>query len=137
MAETINTVDNDIGVIKFLEITKDDLQAKGKLVPMGARHFAAQAQLIQNITTLSQTPIFQSPSVSVHFSGLRLAKLIEDNMGLAQYRVVEPNIGVIEQAETMKLAASAQEQVQADSITPTMTPEDIPDAEGEEDLIPE
>lgn len=134
-AETVRVIDNDIGVVKFLEVTKADLQAKGKLVPMGARHFAAQSQLIQNITTLSQTPIFQSPAVSVHFSGLRLARLIEDNLGLSQYKIVEPNIGVIEQAETMKLAASAQEQVQAEAITPVMTEEDIPDVEDEEPPI--
>lgn len=131
-AETVQTIDNDIGVLKFLQVTKADLEAKGKLVPMGARHFAAQAQLIQNITALSQTPLFQSPSVSVHFSGLRLAKLIEDNLGLSQYRVVEPNIGVIEMAETQKLAAAAQEQVQAEAITPVLDQEDVPDAEAEQ-----
>lgn len=132
-AESVKTIDTDIGVVKFLEVTREDLQSKGKLEPMGARHFAAQAQLIQNLTTLSQTPIFQSPSVSVHFSGLRLAQLIEDNLGLSQYRVVEPNIGVIEAAETQKIAASAQEQVQLDATTPTMTPEDVPDAQSEEE----
>lgn len=132
-AETVQTIDNDIGVIKFLEVTKADLEAKGKLTPMGARHFAAQAQLIQNLTTLSQTPLFQSPSVSVHFSGLRLAKLLEDNMGLTQYRVVEPNIGVIEMAETQKMTAAAQEQVQAEAMTPVLDQGDVPDAEIEEE----
>jgi hypothetical protein len=131
-AESVQTIDNDIGALKFLEVTKDDLQAKGKLVPMGARHFAAQAQLIQNVTMLSQTPIFQSPAVSVHFSGLKLAKLIEDNLGLSQYRIVEPNIGVIEMAETQKLTLAAQEQVQVESATPVMTEEDIPDDEAPE-----
>ncbi len=134
-AETVQTVDTDIGVIKFLEITKADLQAKGKLVPMGARHFAAQAQLIQNLTAISQTPIFQSPSVSVHFSGLRIAKLIEDNLGLGQYRVVEPNIGVIEQAETQKMAATAQEQVQAEAMTPALDQGDVPDVEDEQEAV--
>jgi hypothetical protein len=134
-AETVQTIDNDIGVIKFLEVTKADLEAKGKLVPMGARHFAAQAQLVQNLTTLSATPLFQSPSVSVHFSGLRIAKLLEDNMGLTQYRVVEPNIGVIEMAETQKMTAAAQEQVQAEAMTPVLDQGDIPDAEAEEQPI--
>ena len=137
-AESVQTMDSDLGVVKFLEVTKEDLQAKGKLVPMGARHFAAQAQLIQNITTLSQTPIFQSPAVAVHFSGLKLAKLIEDNLGLTQYKIVEPNIGVIEAAETQKLTLAAQEQVQVDAQTPVMTPEDVPDAEAEaEEFAPE
>lgn len=129
--ELVRVMDDDLGVVEFLEVTREDLQAKGKLVPMGARHFAAQAQLVQNVSAWSQTPVFQSPSVAVHISGFRLAKLMEENLGLAKYKIVEQNIGVIEQAETMKLAASAQEQVQTDSLTPTMVPEDVPSAETE------
>lgn len=129
--ELIRTVDDDLGVVKFLEVTREDLQSKGKLVPMGARHFAAQAQLVQNLTAWAATPLFQSPSVSVHISGLRLAKLMEENLGLTQYKIVEPNIGVVEQAETMKLAQTAQEQVQVDSMTPVTTPEDVPSGESE------
>lgn len=131
--ETIRVIDSDIGVIKFLEITKADLESKGKLVPMGARHFAAQAQLIQNLTTLAGTGLYQDPSVNVHFSGLRLAQLIEDNLGLAQYKIVEPNVRIVENAETQNLASSASEQTQINSMTPTMTEEDIPDDPAEED----
>lgn len=135
-AESVQTIDNDLGVVKFLQVTKADLEARGKLVPMGARHFAAQAQLIQNITALSNTAVFQSPAVAVHWSGLRLAKLLEDNLGLSQYRLVEPNIGVIEQAETQKLAAAAQDQIQTEAVTPVLDEGDIPDAEVEEDAGP-
>lgn len=131
--ELVQTLDDDIGVAKFLTVTKQDLQARGRLQPIGARHFAAQAQLIQNLTQLSATPIFQDQNVRVHFSGLKLAKLLEENMGLTQYRIVEPNIAIIENAETQQLAASASEQVQAGAQTPVMTPEDIPDAQEEDD----
>lgn len=135
-AESVQTIDSDLGVVKFLEVTKADLMAKGKLVPMGARHFAAQAQLIQNLSTLSGTALFQSPAVSVHWSGLRISKLLEDNLGLSQYRLVEPNIGVIEMAETQKMAAAAQEQVQAEAMTPVLDEGDIPDAEVETSVPP-
>jgi hypothetical protein len=124
--EAVRTMDTDLGVVKFLEVTKEDLQAKGKLVPMGARHFAAQAQMIQNLTTLSGTGVYADPAVNVHFSGLRLAKLIEDNMGWGQYKIVEPNIRIIENAESSNLAASANEQTQVNSMTPAITEEDIP-----------
>lgn len=130
--EAIRTMDADLGVVKFLEVTKADLKARGKLVPMGARHFAAQAQLIQNLTTLSGTGIYADPAVNVHFSGLRMAKLIEENLGLAQYKIVEPNVRIIENAESSNLAASAADQTQANSMVPPMTEEDIPIGESEE-----
>lgn len=129
--EAIRTLDSDLGVIKFMEVTKADIQARGKLVPMGARHFAAQAQLIQNLTTLSGTGIYQDQAVNVHISGLRLAKLLEENLGLAQHKIVEPNIRIIENAESTNLASSASEQAQISAMTPAMTPEDIPDGETE------
>jgi hypothetical protein len=132
--ELVRIVDDDVGVTKFLEITKEDLQAKGRLVPMGSRYFQAQAQLIQNLTNLAGTGMFQDPSIRVHFSGLEIAKLIQDNLGLGSYKIVEPNIQLIEQAESQKLAQSANDQVMAEGMTPTMTEEDIPpDVEEETD----
>lgn len=125
--DLVRVFDTDLGITKFLEITKQDLEAKGKLVPMGARHFSAQAQLIQNLTNLSGTGLYQDPAVSVHMSGLRIAKLLEENMGLSKYRIVESNIRIIENAESQNLAASAADQTQANAMTPPMTPEDIPD----------
>ncbi len=134
--ELVRIVDDDIGVTKFLEITKEDLQAKGRLVPMGSRYFQAQAQLIQNLTNLAGTGLFQDPSIRVHFSGLEIAKLIQDNLGLGSYKIVEPNIQLIEQAESQKLAQSANDQVMAEGMTPTMTEEDIPpDVEEDPELF--
>lgn len=124
--EMVKYVDDDLGIEKFLEVTKADLEAKGRLTPIGARHFAAQAQLVQNLTTLSGTGIYQDPAVNVHMSGLRLAKLLEDNLGLSQYRIVEPNIRIIENAESSGLAATAADQTQANAMTPSMTEEDLP-----------
>ncbi len=125
--ELVRIVDDDVGVTKFLEITKEDLQAKGRLVPMGSRYFQAQAQLIQNLTNLSGTGLFQDPSIRVHFSGLEIAKLLQDNLGLGSYKIVEPNIQLIEQAESQKLAQTANDQIMAEGMTPTMTEEDIPE----------
>jgi hypothetical protein len=135
--EIAKVVDTDLGVTKFLEITKDDLTSKGRLVPIGARHFAAQAQLIQNLTNLSGTGLYQDPAVNVHMSGLRIAKLLEENMGWSKYRIVEPNIRIIENADSQNLAATASDQAQANATTPPMTPEDIPDGlSAEENLGP-
>lgn len=133
--DVARVIDNELGIVKFLEISKDDLMTKGKLIPVGARHFAAQAQLIQNLSNLSGTGLYQDPAVSVHMSGFRIAKLLEENMGLSKYRLVEPNIRIIENAESQNLAATAADQTQANAVTPPMTPEDIPDGLGQEQEI--
>jgi hypothetical protein len=134
--ELVRVLDDDIGVVKFLQVTKADLMSRGRLVPIGARHFAAQANLIQNLTTLSGTGIYQDPAVQVHFSGLKLAKLLEDNLGLSQHRIVEPNVRIIENAESQQLAMSANDQSQMAGLTPAMTEEDIPLGTSEEEGPP-
>lgn len=130
-AELVRVVDDDLGIVKFLQVTRKDLEAKGRLVPMGSRYFQAQAQLIQNLTNLSGTGIYQDPAVNVHFSGLRIAELIQDNLGLAQHKVVEPNIRLIENAESQRIAQTANDQVAAEAQTPAMTEEDIPEGDPE------
>lgn len=115
-SDLIRVVDDDIGVVEFLELTKDELTAKGKLIPLGARHFAAQAQLIQNLTGLGSSAIYQDQSVNVHFSGFAMAKLIEENLGLTG--VVRKNARIDEQMESQALANSAQDQTMTSSITP-------------------
>jgi hypothetical protein len=37
--------------------TKEDLSANGKIRPLGARHFAQYATLVQNITQLYNSPL--------------------------------------------------------------------------------
>lgn len=117
--EVVRVIDNDIGVEQFLTITPDDLKGKGKLVAMGARHFAAQAQLIQNLSNLSATGIYQDEAVKVHFSGLKIAQLIEENLGLTEYRIVSPNIRIDETLETQKLLSEAQENAAESSLIST------------------
>jgi len=122
-SDVARTVDDDYGVVEFLTITKDDLTAKGKLVPMGARHFATKNKLIQNLTTLAQTPVYADPAVNVHFSGWRMAQLIEDSMDLREWKIVQKDIRVAENLETQQLMATAQEQLVSTSMTPTEAPD--------------
>ena len=44
MSDTIRVLDDATGAILFRSITKDDITAKGKIVPVGARHFAERAR---------------------------------------------------------------------------------------------
>jgi len=123
-SDVARTVDDDYGVIEFLTITKEDLTAKGKLVPMGARHFATKNKLVQNLTMLAQTPVYQDQAVSVHFSGWRMAQLIEDAMDLQDWKIVQKDVRVAENLETQQLMATAQEQLLQTSMTPTEAPDD-------------
>jgi hypothetical protein len=123
-ADAAKIIDDDFGVLEFIKITKEDLTAKGKLVPMGARHFATKNKLVQNLTMFSQMPLYQDPAVNVHFSGWKMAQILEDAMDLSGYGVVQQNVRVTEQMETQELANTAQEQVLSTSMAPTEAPED-------------
>jgi len=118
-ADLIRVIDDDIGVVEFITITPQVLKSRGRVVPMGARHFAMQNLLVQNLTTLSGTGAYQDPTVSVHFSGFKIAKLLEDNLGLSQYNVVQRNIRVAEQMETQNMTQIAAQELQVNAMTPT------------------
>jgi hypothetical protein len=122
-SDVARTVDDDYGVVEFMTITKEDLTAKGKLVPMGARHVATKNKLVQNLTMFSQMPLYQDPAVSVHFSGWQMARVLEDAMDLSEYRIVQKDIRIAEQLETQQMAATAQEQLLSSSMVPTESPD--------------
>lgn len=103
-------VDDETGVIDFLQITKDDLQAKGRLVPTGSKHFAAQAKLVQELTAFANSAVGQNPAVAIHFSGFKMAQLFEGVLGITKFGLVQKNIGILEQFEQRRLAQVADEQ---------------------------
>lgn len=118
--DVIRVIDDDLGVQQFMTITKDDITASGKLRPIGARHFASQAQLVQNLQALSSTNIWAT--VSPHLSGKNLSKLVEDVLGLSRYDLFSPNVAVFEQQETARLANQAQEDLQMEQGMPPAPP---------------
>lgn len=114
--DVVRIMDDDIGVQQFLTITKEDITASGKLRPIGARHFAAQSQLIQNITGIWNTAIGQL--IAPHTSSKNMAKLVEDALGLKRYDLFAPNVAIFEQQETQRLLNQAQEDLQVEQQTP-------------------
>lgn len=115
--DIVRVMNDDLGVQQFIEITKEDITASGKLRPIGARHFAAQAQLMQNLIGIAGSPIGQI--LAPHTSSKAMAKLVEDVMGLSRYSLFSPNIAIFEQQETQRLAGQAQEDLQMEqSIAP-------------------
>lgn len=114
--DIVSTMDDDIGVQEFLTITKKDITGTGKLRPVGARHFAAQNQLMQTLSTLANTPLLDI--VRPHLSSKALFRLIEDNMGLAKFDLFSENIAVEETAETTRLVQQLQEDIDVEGQTP-------------------
>lgn len=108
--DVIRVIDDDLGVQHFMEITKDDITASGVLRPIGARHFAAQAQMAQNLNQLTASPMWQQ--LAPHTSVLALSKLVEDVLGLGRYQLFAPNVGIFEQQETARLMNQAGEDLE-------------------------
>jgi len=106
--DLVRVLDTETGALIFTTITKDDITAKGKLVPVGARHFAERAQRVQNITQMLQ--LKQDPSIGVHLSGKRIAELIAYELG--EQALYGENIAVQEQLETQRSAQDAEAQNQ-------------------------
>ena len=115
VSDLIRVIDNDIGVVEFMNISKEDITAAGKLVPVGARHFAAQAQLMQNLNGVFSSPIGQM--IAPHTSAKKLATMVEEVMGVEKFGLFQDNVGVTENAETQKVAQASQEQVDVDAET--------------------
>lgn len=110
-SDLIKVMDDQWGVAEFMKITKADLAAKGKLRPIGARRFARNANILQNLTQLATSPLGQDPAVNAHVSGIGMAKLIEELLDLERFDLVQDNIRISEMLETEKLKQAGQQIV--------------------------
>ncbi len=118
VSDTIRTIDPDLGVEDFIQISPKDLKANGKIRPMGARHFAARAQAVQNYQGFRN--IFAGdPSVMNHISGVREAQMFEDLLGFERFDLVRENVRLEEQAESQSFIQEAMRRLQEESQTPS------------------
>ena len=109
--DTAKVLNEDTGLYFFTQITRDDLRSNGKIVPMGARHFAERAQRVQTLTTMFQIKA-SDPSVASHLSGKEFARLLADELG--EPALFGENIAVAEQLETQKVVTDAQVEFEAE-----------------------
>lgn len=114
---TIKVFDDASNAAAFQDLTVEDITGIGRIKPIGARHFAEQAELIQNLTQLTQSPLWQS--IHQHFSTIKLAKVIEDNFDLKEFEVVQENVGIAEQADAQRMTQALQEQLHMEAGTAT------------------
>jgi hypothetical protein len=118
--DVIEVVDDDFGASEFKKITKADITSNGKLVPIGARHFARNTQLVQNLQALQQGPL-ADPEVAQHFSSLGLAELYQEWMDLGgeNKEVVAPYARIEERLESQRRMQAAQDQALQESAVDT------------------
>jgi hypothetical protein len=115
--DLIRTIDNDIGVKQFMSITKQDITANGQIRPIGARHFAQQAQDLQNVIGIYQSPIGQM--ITPHTSTIALAQFVEDVTNISGWDIIQPNVQVFEQHQQQSLANQANEDLAVQQNMPT------------------
>ena len=109
-AEAARVLDPDTGVEEFINVSPEDIKAKGKLYPMGARHFAKKAQAMQNLMGIINSPLYADELVKVHFSSKELASLIEELLQFEEFDLVRPFVRIAEQKEFASMNQVAQDQ---------------------------
>lgn len=108
----VRNVDDQLGGMIYTDITKEDIIGQGAIHPVGARHFAERAKLVQELTNFLNSSVGQDQGVRVHFSGKQIAKLMNDALNFGQYNLYGDNVQVDESAETQLHAAQAQQNNQ-------------------------
>ena len=111
----IKVFDDDLKVASFQALVVEDITGIGRIKPVAARHFAEQAQMVQNLSSLAQSPLWAT--VQPHFSGIKMAKMFEDYFNLKDLEMVIPYVALGEQADGQKQANSLQEQIMQESAT--------------------
>jgi hypothetical protein len=112
---TINVFDDELKFQSFQSLTAEDITGIGRIKPNAARHFAEQAELVQNLTSLSQSPMWAT--VQPHFSSVKLAQIFEKVFNLEEFEVVMPFIALSEQAMGQQQAQALQENVLQSTMT--------------------
>lgn len=120
--QAIRVFDDEFKMATFQTLTVQDITGIGRIKPIAARHFAEQAQLIQNLTSLTGSGLW--PTVQPHFSTIKLAKIVEDIFNLKDYNVVTPYIALAEQADGQRQVQALEEQLHMETGTATGIGED-------------
>lgn len=105
LIEQISVKDEASGAEVFIQIEKKDIVGNGKIVPVGARHFAERARRVQSLQQL-WTVKQGDPSVAAHLSGKAFARILAEELG--EPDLFGENIAVLEATET-QMAAQDQE----------------------------
>lgn len=126
--QTIRVFNDDLKIATFMSLTAEDLTGKGRIRPIAARHFAEQAQQVQDLNNFFASAAGQDPAVIAHFSSIGLAKLWESILDIEDYNIVQPFVRMSEQADAQQLAHIHEENTMMTSQTPGLN--DTPQEQG-------
>jgi len=133
---SVRVFDDEYKFNTFQDLTVDDITGTGRIKPIAARHFAEKAQLIQDINGFFTSPLGQDPEVKMHWSSVKLSKMMEEVLEVEDYKIVMPFVRLDEQADAQRFANSHNEQINMESQTPHgLTPDDY-DADMDPGLDP-
>lgn len=101
------------GLPVFLDITKEDLESNGKLVPYGARRFARENQQLSAINLLANSNLGQL--IGSHINTFNLAKAVETLGGFSKFEFVS-KFAAVEEALEQQQQTQMAEQVNMDQL---------------------
>lgn len=101
---------DDEGIPIMLQVTREDLSANGKLVPVGARRFSRQNQQMSMINQLANSNL--GGLIGQHINSYNLARVVEDLGGFGNYEFIDKFAAIVESGEAqMQQAMQEQELV--------------------------
>ncbi len=113
--DTVRVLDSELGVETFVDITAEDLQGSGRIVAKGATIFAERANALQNLNVIMNSGM--GNLLNPHISRKKLAVAVETLADLGEYGLFFPNIGIQEDTESQRLAAKADDNTAASTLT--------------------
>ena len=122
-ATVIKVFDDELKAATFRTLSVQDITGVGRIRPVAARHFAEQAELIQNLNSMAQSPLY--PSIQPHISTVKLAGLFEKIFNVQNEEIFMPYVALSEQAEAQQISQALQEQVLQATQTATGMGEDF------------
>lgn len=126
---SIRVFDNEYKLETFKQLTPEDITGNGRIRPIAARHFAEQAERVQNLTNFFASTLGVDPDIKAHFSSIKLAEMFEDLLDLSEYEIVMPFVRLTEQQQAQRLSQAGQEQAAMAAMTPAgLTPDDSDEA---------
>jgi len=128
---TVRVLDDEFHIASFKDLTADDIAGAGRIRPIAARHFAESAERVQNISNFFGSAIGADERVKQHFSSVKLAEMMEELLDIEQFEIVQPYIGLTEQAEGQRIAMQNEE----DTLVGAQTAGGIAEEDFDEELL--
>ena len=119
--DIVRTFKDEEGILEEMKFTKEDVTATGSFRPTGAKHFADRNKRVQELQNLLM--LMQNPQMTLHFSGINVSKMLEEELGFEKWNVVEEFIGLREQLQGEIITQQMMAEVQQAGAMPEGQPQ--------------